>query len=444
MQRQQFVFDAIEDVYSSLCRVPNMFSTSHSKPHSLRKRMVSNIYSKSYINTSTALAAQMSDVIYNRLFPLLSAICDPSSFPKPPYQASTGVVNVYTMLSGLTMDIVTAYLFGLNSSSRFTSDPKACQHWLDLYNSRHGFSFWTQETPGLLRWLNTLRLAHYVVPRRVAAANREIEEWTMGMVHGAQRTVEKGSIEKVEDTPVVYQQMHGTLQSSTAKTALEACANVSLADPHSQHLAIASETLDHLAAGFDTSGILLTYLIWELSLPENKHIQTALRDELLTLSKPLLSNDKSHTVPDAKSVDGLPLLQAILWETLRVHPSIPGPQPRITPASGAIVGPDANSKKESSPSRAERGARDTSSYWVPGGIRISANAYCLHRNGDVFNNPEKWDPERWIRGKGADGDDEQRKEMDRWFWAFGSGGRMCIGSNLAIYRKCSQRKGGGR
>lgn len=34
-----------------------------------------------------------------------------------------------------------------------------------------------------------------------------------------------------------------------------------------------------------------------------------------------------------------------------------------------------------------------------------------------------------------DGEDrERRKEMDRWFWAFGSGGRMCIGSNLAMYQ----------
>lgn len=26
--------------------------------------------------------------------------------------------------------------------------------------------------------------------------------------------------------------------------------------------------------------------------------------------------------------------------------------------------------------------------------------------------------------------------MQKWFWAFGSGGRMCVGSNLAIYRVC--------
>lgn len=29
--------------------------------------------------------------------------------------------------------------------------------------------------------------------------------------------------------------------------------------------------------------------------------------------------------------------------------------------------------------------------------------------------------------------EEQRRERDRWFWAFSSGGRMCIGSNFAMH-----------
>lgn len=38
-----------------------------------------------------------------------------------------------------------------------------------------------------------------------------------------------------------------------------------------------------------------------------------------------------------------------------------------------------------------------------------------------------WRPERWLEVT-----QDERDEMMRWFWAFGSGGRMCIGNNLAV------------
>ena len=55
-------------------------------------------------------------------------------------------------------------------------------------------------------------------------------------------------------------------------------------------------------------------------------------------------------------------------------------------------------------------------------------SYCLHRNPEVFPEPEIWRPERWL----IDQTSPEYKEMLRWFWAFGSGGRMCIGSHLAV------------
>ncbi|KAI0592101.1 CypX Cytochrome P450 [Pyrenophora tritici-repentis] len=51
--------------------------------------------------------------------------------------------------------------------------------------------------------------------------------------------------------------------------------------------------------------------------------------------------------------------------------------------------------------------------------------YSLHRNGSVFPEPLKWKPERWLGG-GKD-----KAEMEKWFWAFSSGARMCIGVHLA-------------
>jgi cytochrome P450 len=49
--------------------------------------------------------------------------------------------------------------------------------------------------------------------------------------------------------------------------------------------------------------------------------------------------------------------------------------------------------------------------------------YTLHRNPDVFKEPDTFIPERWLN------DDP---ELKRWWWAFSSGGRMCIGEQLPI------------
>jgi cytochrome P450 len=47
--------------------------------------------------------------------------------------------------------------------------------------------------------------------------------------------------------------------------------------------------------------------------------------------------------------------------------------------------------------------------------------YTLHRNADVFPDPLVFNPERWL------GNSKDVAEMKKWFWAFSSGGRMCIG-----------------
>ena len=105
-------------------------------------------------------------------------------------------------------------------------------------------------------------------------------------------------------------------------------------------------------------------------------------------------------------METLPLLHAIIMETLRLHAPIPGLEPRITPPSCTLAG-YAN---------------------LPSGVRVSAMPYTLHRNATVFPDPLAWKPERWLLPP----DSPEMKEMLRWFWAFGSGGRMCIGSNLAM------------
>lgn len=337
--------------------------------------MLSNIYSKSVVNSSPALAAQISEILYKRFLPYLSSVCSKSLDP--------GVFNVMPFVNGATMDIVTGYIFGLQSSSNLISNPEELDWFLDLYNSRRSFNFWPQEYPRLTMALSSVGIR--LSPKWVDEANDKIEMWTEKMCRSASEVMKNDDC-KVADTPVVFQQLAAAL-SKEAKKAGEA--------ERDRTYEIGSEVMDHLAAGFDTSGITLTYAIHELS--KHQEIQTRLQAELRTLSPPLIPSS-APALPDPKVVDSLPFLHAVIWETLRLHSAIPGPQPRATPPQGCRLGPDSQN------------------FYVPGGVRVSASAGLLHLNEEVYERAEEWRPERWLE----DVSEEKKKDMEnRWFWAFG-------------------------
>src|SRR5436190_8574958 len=73
--------------------------------------------------------------------------------------------------------------------------------------------------------------------------------------------------------PVVYRQLSQGLERS-------------ISDLEERKLRVASEMLDHLIAGHETSGITLTYLMHEMS--QRPELQSKLREELLTLSPPII------------------------------------------------------------------------------------------------------------------------------------------------------------
>jgi cytochrome P450 len=375
-----------------------MFSMPNIKEHSDRKRMMSNTYSKSYLQNSPAMAAITETLIHHRFLPVLQKEAERSNS-----------FDIFSLFNGVAMDFVTGYLFGLQTSSNFTQDKAARLDWLRLYESRKCAGFWPQETPTLFSYLE--RLGVQMTPKFVSDANDEIQNWTLSMCDNAKAflartnvdSAEKLPSEQVANFPTVYSQ----LQAGMAKAASKSEAPVDLGR---QRLDVASEVLDHLAAGFETTGITLTYLIHELS--QRPELQDTLRKELLTLDPPILlkgSSEKNPVLPSAKSVDALPVLNAILYETLRLRAAIPGSEPRLTPPGGCTLGPEGEYPN------------------IPAGMRISAQPHSLHRNKEVFDKPGEWMPERYLHSS-----EEKLKEMKRWFWAFGSGGRMCVGSNLAL------------
>lgn len=415
--------------------VEPMFAMPERGRHAARKRMLSNVYAKSVLAGSACVAGITRVVVGDRLRERVRVDAETAAAAAAESEAADdGAVEFYDIFAAVTMDFVAAYVFGLAQGSDLLRQRAASTKFLREYKARQRYTFWPQECPRLTRVLSRIGLRWVVVPPWVDAANESIEAWIMEMCERAEQVVlgqlsEKDGWEKIgeeQDFPSVYVQLRNALLkekkaspgSSLKDERLSTECNILKTSMREE---IASELLDHTLAGFDTSSITLTYLAWELSRPVNRAWQLALRTELLALP--------ADQRLDARALDSsCPILHAIVMETLRLHAPIPGQQPRETPhttsSSPTVLG----------------------GVVIPGGVRVQAQAWSLHREPTVFPDPERWEPGRWLST--ADGTTklagvppeaaafapsaDQLRVMHRWFWAFSSGGRMCVGSNLAM------------
>lgn len=395
-----------------------MFSSWHSRPHSVRKRMISHIYSKSTLQSSPALAAQAATILFSRLLPIITASTYPSQNPHG--------INVHDLWNAATMDFITAYIFGLHHSTNFLKDVGYRQHWLELYQSRKKYTFFPQELPRLTKIMHAIGIR--LVPRWVDYANQEIEAFcaTMCKAATASTNSKQGSTANPGDEAVVLNALLAGHEKERQQKGSDSVLNDTVL--RQPELSVYSEMLDQLAAGHETAGITMTYLTWHLS--RDIELQKALRTELLTLDNPIIYPPKftfssaEHAskggqedwlkdvqLPNSKQLDSLPILHAVLMETLRLKAAIPGGQPRVSPYPSCMI----------------------DKYEIPGGVRVESSAYSLHRNVSVYPYPDAWDHTRWLDNPSQSA--EAKRERDRWFWAFSSGGRMCIGSNFAMHGK---------
>lgn len=149
--------------------------------------------------------------------------------------------------------------------------------------------------------------------------------------------------------------------------------------------------VEMLAAGSSTTSHTAAFVCYQLA----KHPATlqALEDELRT------------TYPDRNAIDekkmlNLPMLDAVIRETMRMFPMIPGPLERHL---GDWI--------------------EVNGFRVPPGVIASTSALDQGRLPDVYPNPGIWMPERWLNATD--------RMMLNWT-PFGHGSRSCPGSNLAL------------
>ncbi|OEL19400.1 Cytochrome P450 CYP736A12 [Dichanthelium oligosanthes] len=154
-------------------------------------------------------------------------------------------------------------------------------------------------------------------------------------------------------------------------------------------------TLDIIAAGTDTSAVTVEWALSEL-LRKPKAIAKATEE----LDR-VVGRDRLVTEADIPS---LPYLEAIVKETMRIHPVAPLLAPRLSREDTSVDG-----------------------YDIPAGTRVLVNVWAIGRDPALWGDAsEEFVPERFV-GSGVD-----VKGQDFELLPFGSGRRMCPGYTLGL------------
>lgn len=102
-------------------------------------------------------------------------------------------------------------------------------------------------------------------------------------------------------------------------------------------------------------------------------------------------------------LEKLPFLTAVIKEGLRLSYSTPGRLPRVIETPDAIF----------------------NGYKVPKGTTVGMSIWMMHRNLELYPEPENFIPDRWL-------DQEKSKMLDKYFVPFSKGSRQCVGMQYVL------------
>ncbi|KAI0174935.1 cytochrome P450 [Pestalotiopsis sp. NC0098] len=362
----------------------NLFTIVDNATHSAQKKFMTHAFSKSNVLGSQSARIATRDVLFDRVLPKL-------------HEAALGSrpIEIIEFNYSYYLDTFVQWQFGHSLRSNLVENEKERRLYLDGFFGPAGFTFWQYYFPNLSA--NLRRIGIYIIPKWVDTGFAEVEKWNLDKCDKAQELLASGQDLAIENQLPLFEKVLKGMSRVDAKP-----------KEYPNRLEVASDMFSLNSGAFETSGNTTTYLFYEMC--RKPQWQTRLREELLTLKVPPIYVPGTRLDPDditdPRDLEELPILQAIIMETLRLWPSVPGGQPRVVPKTTSLGG----------------------YHNIPAGTVVQAYASVLHREPEGFPDPFAWKPERWLESS-----KEELTVMKRWFWGFGSGGRMCIGSHFAYY-----------
>ncbi|KAI0179115.1 cytochrome P450 [Hypoxylon sp. FL1284] len=159
---------------------------------------------------------------------------------------------------------------------------------------------------------------------------------------------------------------------------------------------LTDEAMVMVVAGSETTALTLAAILYHLL--SDRELFGRLRAELETVMP------DRYGLPVASKLDGLPLLNGIIQEAIRLYPAATHRQDRTCPDEDLVYE-----------------APNGQTYVIPAGSAAGMAAPIVNRNPDVYDRPDEFVPERYV----------EKPALSKYLMSFSKGGRQCIGINLA-------------
>ncbi|KAI7729070.1 LOW QUALITY PROTEIN: hypothetical protein M8C21_023344, partial [Ambrosia artemisiifolia] len=150
--------------------------------------------------------------------------------------------------------------------------------------------------------------------------------------------------------------------------------------------------MDMVVGGTDTTSNTVEFALAEM-MSQPEILKKAQEELVMVVGK--------DSVVEESHINKLPYLYAVMKETLRLHPALPLLVPHC-PSKSCVIG----------------------GYTIPKGARVFVNAWAIHRDPAIWENPLEFRPERFLEGKW------DYTGNDFSYFPFGSGRRICAGTAM--------------
>ncbi|KAJ8915089.1 hypothetical protein NQ315_014344 [Exocentrus adspersus] len=153
--------------------------------------------------------------------------------------------------------------------------------------------------------------------------------------------------------------------------------------------------------GHDTTAAAICYTLMTLANEGNiQYLFNDFKDKLVEEIKNILSD--SYKLPTYTDLKSMKFMERCIKECLRLYPSVP--------LIGRVAGED---------------IKTHSGYTIPKGCNINILIYDIHRSSQYWEDPEKFDPDRFLPENIA-------KRHPFAYLPFSAGSRNCIGQKFAM------------